>query len=75
MATYIYETIPTKRGEKPVRYEIQQSMKEKALEVHPETGKRIRRVITGGYGVMKAGGSAPSPGAGASCGAGCGCHN
>jgi len=26
MATYVYETIPTKSGEKPDQFEIQQSM-------------------------------------------------
>lgn len=50
MATYIYETIPTKKGQKPKRYEIQQSMAEDALTKHPETGEPIKRVITGGTG-------------------------
>ena len=48
MPIYIYETIPEKASEKPIRYEIKQSIKEDALSKHPETGKHIRRVITGG---------------------------
>lgn len=81
MATYIYETTNPK---KPVRrFEIQQSMKESALTHHPETGEAIRRVITGGFGLM-AGGNIPrhaemqrhsgGSSAGGSCGSGCGCH-
>jgi predicted nucleic acid-binding Zn ribbon protein len=74
MATYIYETTdPTK----PARhFEIQQSMKDAPLAKHPETGEPIRRVITGGYGIMAKGGAesaAPAP-RGGSCGTGCGCH-
>ena len=67
MAVYVYETIPSKEGE-PVRtYEIRQSMKDAALAKHPETGEPIRRVITGGFGVMTSskGGACPcaAPGA------------
>jgi predicted nucleic acid-binding Zn ribbon protein len=64
MTTYIYESIPEKKGEKVEHYEIRQSMKDSALTVHPETGKKIRRVVTGGYGLLRAGGSpaaAPAP--------------
>ncbi len=50
MATYIYETIPQKKGDKVKRYEIQQKMSEDALTKHPETGEPIKRVITGGAG-------------------------
>jgi len=50
MATYIYETIPTGKGARSVRYEIQQRMSEAALTKHPDTGQSIRRVITGGFG-------------------------
>lgn len=77
MATYIYETTDP---EKPVQqYEIQQSMKDSALTVHPETGEAIRRVITGGFGYVSAG-NAPrhadmqKPRGGGGCGSGCGCH-
>jgi predicted nucleic acid-binding Zn ribbon protein len=79
MATYVYETTD---ASKPVRrFEIQQSMKEKPLERHPETGESIRRVILGGYGyAAKSMGAASASGGGAvggsggSCGTGCGCH-
>ncbi len=50
MATYIYETIPTDKDTVPERFEIQQGMTEKALTRHPETGQRIQRIVTGGYG-------------------------
>jgi predicted nucleic acid-binding Zn ribbon protein len=77
MAIYIYETVPSQADE-PVRtFEIRQSMKDAALTKHPETGERIRRVITGGLGVMTSskGGPPPRPSFGsACCGGGCGCH-
>jgi predicted nucleic acid-binding Zn ribbon protein len=64
MATYVYETIPAKPGDEVRRYEIRQSMKDAALTKHPETGEPIRRVITGGLGLIGIGshsGSAPAP--------------
>jgi len=60
MATYIYETIPKKDGEKPTRFEVQQSMNDKPLKKHPETGRPVQRVITGGFGYMKPAGGAGS---------------
>lgn len=67
MTTYVYETIPSNENEEPKLYEIQQSMKDKPLTNHPETGEPIRRVILGGYGLM-------TPGKGnESCGPNCGC--
>lgn len=57
MATYIYETIPQKAGEKPVQFEVEQKMSEPALTKHPKTGKPVRRVITGGTGVVTHGAS------------------
>ncbi|MEO8351126.1 MAG: zinc ribbon domain-containing protein [Chthoniobacteraceae bacterium] len=50
MATYIYETIPKKKGGKPRRFEIAQKMTDPALTHDPETGEPVRRVITGGSG-------------------------
>ena len=50
MPTYIYETIPQKKGQKPRRFEIQQSMKDDALTKDPKTGEPVKRVITGGTG-------------------------
>lgn len=71
MATYVYETIPAQPAERPVQFEVRQSMHDAPLTQHPETGQPVRRVIVGGYGLLKkdAGG-----GNGASCGVGCGCH-
>ena len=76
MAIYIYQTVPAKEGG-PVRtYEIRQSMRDAALTEHPETKEPIRRVITGGLGIMTStkGGSAPPPQGGGGCGGGCACH-
>ena len=52
MAVYVYETIPVRDGEAVRTYEIRQSMRDSALTKHPQTGEAIRRVITGGLGIM-----------------------
>lgn len=77
MATYVYETIPRQESETPRRFEVRQSMKDAPLTHHPDTGEAIRRVISGGYGVMSPAGKkqpantpAPPP-----CSAGCACHS
>ena len=66
MPIYVYETTDTA---KPVRrFEVKQSMRDQPLTVDPQTGEAVRRVISGGYGVLVAGGSTgPSVGS-------CGCH-
>lgn len=73
MPVYIYETT----GKTKRRFEIRQSMKDEPLKTDPETGEPVRRVITGGYGIMEKGKpSARRPAisrAGHSCGSGCGC--
>jgi predicted nucleic acid-binding Zn ribbon protein len=74
MPTYVYETL----GAKKRRFELRQSMNDAALTQDPETGEPVRRVISGGYGIMQKG-SANSAGVpastGHSCGGGgCGCH-
>lgn len=77
MATYVYETIPSDPSEQPAIFEIQQSMKDAPLKTHPETGVPVRRVISGGFGFVSKGGSAPAPAprpSGGGCGSGCGCH-
>jgi predicted nucleic acid-binding Zn ribbon protein len=76
MATYVYETIPQIEGEKSKRFEVKQSMKDAALTRHPDTGEPVRRVITGGAGLMGMSSSAgsTSSSSGGSCGTGCGCH-
>jgi predicted nucleic acid-binding Zn ribbon protein len=75
MAIYTYETIPASADEPVHTYEFSQSMRDSAFTHHPETGEPIRRVITGGLGIMTSGkgGSSASSG-GHSCGmGGCGC--
>jgi predicted nucleic acid-binding Zn ribbon protein len=48
MATYIYETIPAKPGQKTRQFEVEQKMTDAALTHCPTTGEPVRRVITGG---------------------------
>lgn len=72
MPTYIYETIPSKSGAKPKRYEIRQSIKEAALSKHPETGELVRRVIAGGIGVLTSGSASSSGGHRHTSACGCG---
>ncbi len=78
MATYVYETIPSRAGETPRRFEVVQSMKEPPLSADPVTGEPVRRIITGGFGVMTAvkspAGGAPAAAAPAPCAPGCACH-
>lgn len=75
MAIYTYETIPASPDEPVHTYELRQSMRDDAFTHHPDTGEPIRRVITGGLGIMTSGkGGANSPSGGHSCGmGGCGC--
>ncbi|WPJ98039.1 zinc ribbon domain-containing protein [Coraliomargarita algicola] len=73
MATYTYETIPQHEGEEPIQFELQQSMKDAPLTVHPETGVPVRRLISGGFGFT--GTAKQDSGGGHCCGSqGCGCH-
>ena len=48
MATYLYETIPQKRGQKPRQFEYVQKMSDPALTHDPESGLPVRRLIIGG---------------------------
>ena len=71
MPTYVYETT----GGQKRRFEVRQSMKDAALTHDPETGEPVRRVISGGYGIMQKGSGQAQPAGGHSCGGpGCGCH-
>lgn len=75
MATYVYETIPEQPGEPSRRFEVVQSMKDAALTRDPETGRRVRRVISGGYGLMGIGQGKNTPSvSSAPCAPGCACH-
>jgi predicted nucleic acid-binding Zn ribbon protein len=73
MPTYQYETIPALPDETVERFEVRQSFSDDPLTVHPDTGVPVRRVISGGIGLMtKSDSSLPEPGPG--CGPGtCGC--
>lgn len=52
MATYTYETIPEDPNEEPRRFEIQQKMTDDPLTHDPESGLPVKRVITGGCGIV-----------------------
>jgi len=75
MATYVYETIPAKAGENPHRFELVQSMKDAPLQRHPDTGEPVRRVVTGGFGLMGVGAKEPAAAPSAPCSPGCACHS
>jgi predicted nucleic acid-binding Zn ribbon protein len=72
MTTYIYETIPADDATEPKVFEFQQRMTDKPLTQHPETGEPVRRIISGGLGIMQKGKASPT--SQSSCGSGCGCH-
>lgn len=75
MATYVYETIPRQPGETPKQFEVVQSMKDAPLKQHPDTGEPVRRVISGGYGLMGVSEkTSPASPAAAPCSPGCACH-
>jgi hypothetical protein len=57
MAIYVYETIPRNPNAKPRRFEVEQKMSDPALKKDPRTGEPVRRVITGGSGVVTHGAS------------------
>jgi predicted nucleic acid-binding Zn ribbon protein len=57
MATYVYETIPANPKEQPRRFEVQQKMSDPALTNDPQTGEPVRRIITGGSGLVTHGAS------------------
>lgn len=75
MATYVYETIPRQPGETPRRFEVVQSMKAPPLQRHPDTGEPVKRVISGGYGLMGVTAKKPAASPLAACSPGCACHN
>ncbi|HAO97262.1 MAG: hypothetical protein CMP26_04250 [Roseibacillus sp.] len=70
MITYTYETIPADSSKDRERFEWRQSIHEPALEVHPETGVPVRRVITGGVGYLSSGGDSAEQ---SCCRGPCGC--
>ncbi len=65
MTTYIYETIPQAAGELPERFEFKQGMNDPKLTAQPGTGKPVRRLVSGGFtllrGVQESAGSITDP--------------
>jgi predicted nucleic acid-binding Zn ribbon protein len=57
MATYVYETVPKNPKEKPRRFEVVQKMTDPALKKEPKTGVPVRRIISGGSGLVTHGAS------------------
>jgi predicted nucleic acid-binding Zn ribbon protein len=57
MATYVYETIPSNPKQAPRRFEVVQKMSDPPLTKDPETGLPVRRVISGGSGMVSHGAS------------------
>ena len=53
MPTYVYETL----GDPPRQFELWQGMNEKPLKKHLTTGEPVRRVISGGLGLIVKGDS------------------
>ena len=51
MPTYTYQVISSDGGGEE-RFEVVQGMRDEPLTVHPRTGEPVRRVITGGTGVL-----------------------
>jgi predicted nucleic acid-binding Zn ribbon protein len=62
--TYVYETIPQSDGEAPVRFEVRQGMNDPKLTEQPETGIPVRRLVSGGIGLLRG----PLPASGGSVG-------
>ena len=60
MTTYVYQTIPEDESAEPEYFEVQQNMDDDPLTKHPETGVPVKRVVLGGYGLMKEGSSGDS---------------
>lgn len=70
MPTYVYETVPAEAGAPVRRFEVVQKMSDAPLSTHPETGEPVRRVITGGMGLV--GAAAAETPCGMPAGMGCG---
>ena len=60
MTTYVYETIPQDAGEVAVRFEVRQGMNDPKLTEQPGTGKPVRRLVSGGFTLLR--GTPPSAG-------------
>jgi hypothetical protein len=65
---YVYETVPGAAGDPVERFEVRQRFGEAPLATHPTTGKPVRRVISGGLGIVPTPGTASAPAPGPGCG-------
>ena len=54
MPTYVYETVPQSVGEAPVRFEFNQGMNDPKLTEQPGTGKPVKRLVSGGFALLRA---------------------
>ena len=70
MPIYVYETT----GKNPRQFEVKQSMSDAPLTHDPESGEPVRRVISGGFGLLQKAGAKAAPSQSGGCGSGCGCH-
>ncbi len=61
MTTYVYETIPQREGEAAERFEVRQGMNDAKLTEQPGTGKPVRRLVSGGFALLR-GETGPSVG-------------
>lgn len=72
MPVYVYEVI----GSEGDIFEVRQSIHDSPLRTHPEDGRPVRRVITGGLGFLKVRSGPTRPPAGDSSSHCCpGCHD
>ncbi|MEO1526156.1 MAG: zinc ribbon domain-containing protein [Planctomycetota bacterium] len=69
MPTYVYETIPESDDKEPTQFEIVQRMADDPLTHHPETGEKVRRLISGGMSLPVS----SSKSGGGCCSSGCSC--
>lgn len=68
MPVYVYETVPQQEDETPERFEVYQSIKADPMQVHPENGKPVRRIVIGGLYIPKKSGIQHSSSSGDCCG-------
>ncbi len=53
MTTYVYETIPQHPDQSPTRFEVRQGINDPKLTIHPDSGKPVRRLVSGGFTMLK----------------------
>ncbi len=68
MLVFYYETVSQHENESPEQFEIYQSIQADSIPLHPEAGKLVRRIITGGMLIPKRSGMQHALSGGACCG-------